>query len=185
MVSFLFCDYNIISFKYSMPHYYIGKVPYSFHSFSQGVVLHWCLMLKIPSYYAVKSFVSLGALTATWIWVAWALQPTIRPFSHHQHKWCLSSVLGECSHVDFVWTSCRGSKTVTLTILFFLLLPISPWKEEEAVRRGMGDGFYLISPPCSGNRASFLSQSGYLFVSSVDVRIKAALGINDFGLRLH
>lgn len=133
--------------------------------------------------------VSLGTcITATWILAAWTQQSTIRQDCHHQQKWCLSSVLWEYSHVDCVWTSCREREkaTVTLTILFFFLLPISPWKEEEeALRRGMGDGFYLISTPCSGNTASLLSQSGYLFVSSVDVRIKAALGINDFGLRLH
>lgn len=50
----------------------------------------------------------------------------------------------------------------------------------------MGDGFHLISPPCSGNTPSLLSQSGYLFVFLFGLQqTKAALGINDSGLRLH
>lgn len=49
----------------------------------------------------------------------------------------------------------------------------------------MGDGFHLISPPCSGYTPSLLPQCGYLFVSLVGGRIKAALGINDMGPFLH
>lgn len=104
MVSFLFRDYNILSFKYAALQYWQGPlfIP------SQCVVLHWWLMLKMPSYTVVKSLVSLGTcMTATWILAAWTLRSTIRQDSHHQQKWCLSSILWEYSHVDCVWTSCR------------------------------------------------------------------------------
>lgn len=184
MISFLFCDYNILSFKYAALQYWQSPL----FIFSQGVILHWWLMLKIPSYSAVQSVVSLGTcMTATWILAAWTLQSTIRQDSHHQQKWCLSSVLWGYSHVDCVWTSCRQRERdcdlddpFLFPSSYFSLKGGGGGSKERNGRRILFDISSLLR-----EYSLFPPAVRYLFVSSVDIRIKAALGINDFGLRLH
>lgn len=95
----------IATFYLHLLHHDIRRFPCLYFS-KVYFTLTW-LMLKILHIlqypHGYRQAACMSVYVATQRLVTWPLQWTIKLDSHHQQKWCLSSVLWEYSCVDCVW----------------------------------------------------------------------------------